>query len=128
MTAVIAFECVSKKFILPHELKGPRATSWLDRLRRRSEWKESFWALQDVTFDVAAGETIGLVGANGSGKSTILKLIVNILHPTSGRVTTQGRIAALLELGAGFHPELSGRENIYLNGSVMGLSRKTIDK
>ncbi len=128
MPHAIEFEHVSKKFILPHEFKRPRAPSWLDRLRRRSEWKESFWALQDVTFDIAAGETVGLVGANGSGKSTILKLIVNILQPTSGRVRTQGRIAALLELGAGFHPELSGRENIYLNGSVLGMSRKDIDK
>ncbi len=128
MANAIEFDRVSKKFILPHEFKRQRAGSWLERLRRRGHWKEAFWALQDVSFKVSPGEAIGLMGPNGSGKSTILKLIVNILYPTHGRVSTHGRIAALLELGAGFHGDLSGRDNVYLNGSILGLGRKEMDK
>ncbi|NLX44261.1 MAG: ABC transporter ATP-binding protein, partial [Chloroflexi bacterium] len=88
---------------------------------------ESFWALSDVSFDIAAGESVGLVGNNGSGKSTSLKLMTRILRPTRGQVSVDGRVSGLLELGAGFHPELSGRDNIYLNGALMGLSRRDID-
>jgi ABC-type polysaccharide/polyol phosphate transport system ATPase subunit len=87
-----------------------------------------FWALKDISFSLEKGETLGLVGPNGCGKSTLLQIVAGILQPTSGRVVTRGRIAALLELGAGFNPEFSGRENVYLNGEIMGLSRAEIDK
>ncbi|MFY9724957.1 MAG: ABC transporter ATP-binding protein [Bryobacteraceae bacterium] len=87
-----------------------------------------FWALRDISFEVGRGETLGLVGPNGCGKSTLLQLVSGILQPTTGRVVTRGRIAALLELGAGFNPEFSGRENVYLNGEIMGLSRAEIDR
>jgi lipopolysaccharide transport system ATP-binding protein len=87
-----------------------------------------FWALRDIGFTVEKGETLSLVGPNGCGKSTLLQIVAGILQPTAGRVVTRGRIAALLELGAGFNPEFSGRENVYLNGEIMGLSRQEIDK
>jgi homopolymeric O-antigen transport system ATP-binding protein len=87
-----------------------------------------FWALRDIDFEVEKGETLGLVGPNGCGKSTLLQIVSGILQPTTGRVATRGRIAALLELGAGFNPEFSGRENVYLNGEIMGLSRAEIDR
>jgi ABC-type polysaccharide/polyol phosphate transport system ATPase subunit len=87
-----------------------------------------FWALRDISFHVEPGETLSLVGPNGCGKSTLLQIVAGILQPTAGRVVTRGRIAALLELGAGFNPEFSGRENVYLNGEIMGLSRQEIDK
>jgi ABC-2 type transport system ATP-binding protein len=89
---------------------------------------EDFWALNDVSFDVEEGTTVGLLGHNGSGKSTLLKCVAGILQPTTGEIMTRGRLAALLELGAGFHPELTGRENIYLNGSILGLSRKEVER
>ncbi len=89
---------------------------------------ESIPAVQDVSFEVAAGEAFGLIGSNGSGKSTLLKLVAGILQPTSGEVIVDGRVAALIELGAGFHPEISGRENIFINGSVLGLSRRQIEE
>jgi lipopolysaccharide transport system ATP-binding protein len=103
-----------------------------DRLREMlpgSQPKHTdFWALRDIGFEVEKGETLGLVGPNGCGKSTLLQIVSGILQPTTGRVVTRGRIAALLELGAGFNPEFSGRENVYLNGEIMGLSRGEIDK
>lgn len=87
-----------------------------------------FWALRDISFQLEKGETLSIVGPNGCGKSTLLQIVCGILQPTAGRVVTRGRIAALLELGAGFNPEFSGRENVYLNGEIMGLSRADIDK
>ncbi len=87
-----------------------------------------FWALRDITLAVEKGETLGLVGPNGCGKSTLLQIVSGILQPTSGRVVTRGRIAALLELGAGFNPDFTGRENVYLNGEIMGLGRAEIEK
>jgi len=89
---------------------------------------EEFWALKDVSINVKPGETLGIIGANGSGKSTLLKCVTKILYPTSGKVTTNGSIAALLELGAGFQPDLTGRENVYLNASILGFSKKEVDK
>jgi lipopolysaccharide transport system ATP-binding protein len=87
-----------------------------------------FWALKDISFEVGKGEVLSLVGPNGCGKSTLLQIVSGILQPTTGRVVTRGRVAALLELGAGFNPEFTGRENVYLNGEIMGLSRAEIDK
>lgn len=87
-----------------------------------------FWALNDVSFEVSSGETLGLIGKNGSGKSTLLQIIVGTLQPTTGSVSTRGRITALLELGAGFNPEFTGRENVYLNGAILGFNRKEMDR
>ena len=115
---------VSKRFTLHH---NKSLKERLIHLRRQQE-AEEFWALRDVTFDVAGGTTVGLIGPNGSGKTTLLKLIAGILSPTSGLIERRGRVAALLELGAGFHPDLTGRENVYLNGSILGLSRRQIDR
>ena len=94
----------------------------------RKTFRSDFWALRDINLKVERGEFLGIVGPNGSGKSTLLQILSGILQPTKGRVTTQGRIAALLELGAGFNPEFSGRENVYINGEIMGLSRRDIDR
>lgn len=92
------------------------------------QYFREFWALKDVTFEVKKGETVGIIGRNGSGKSTLLQMICGTLNPTSGSIQTNGRIAALLELGSGFNPEFTGRENVYLNGSVLGLARTQVDE
>ena len=114
MSAVIEFDNVSKRFLLQHE----RHTTIRERLfgvfRPRTP-QDEFWALRNVSFTVARGESFGLIGHNGAGKSTALKLMTRILEPTSGRVRLRGRVAALLELGSGFHPELSRRDNVYLD-------------
>ena len=96
-------------------------------MRRGRAKYEEFWALQDVSLEVPTGSTFGLIGENGSGKSTLLKCMARILRPDKGRTDVKGKVSALLELGAGFHPELSGRENVYLNGSILGLSKKELD-
>src|SRR6478672_8879024 len=89
---------------------------------------DEFWALRDVSFEIPTGSTFGLIGENGSGKSTLLKCIARILRPEVGSIRTVGSVAALLELGSGFHPELSGRENVYLNGSILGMKKAEIDR
>jgi len=116
---------LSKKFRLYHERNQTLKSAIL---RGRTSWHEDFWALQDISFDVLEGHTHGLIGSNGSGKSTLLKCLAKIYWPTTGSIEYRGRMASLLEVGSGFHLELSGRENIYLNGSILGMSKKEIDR
>jgi len=118
---VIVASGVSKRFRSHSE----RATSFKERFVRRREGRsEDFWALRDINLSISPGQTVGLIGSNGSGKSTLLKLLAGILQPTDGERVVHGRIASLLELGAGFNGELSGRDNVYLNASLLGLSRR----
>lgn len=124
MKPAIEVDDVSKRFRLYTERNQSLKATVLNRGRARFE---EFWALEDVSFDVAQGETFGLVGENGSGKSTLLKCMAQILQPDKGSIRINGRLSALLELGAGFHPELSGRENVYLNASILGMTRKEVD-
>lgn len=127
MTAptAVSVDGLSKRFRLYHD----KPTSLKERLINwRTSKFEEFWALDDVSLEVAAGETFGLIGPNGSGKSTLLKCIAGILLPDGGTVETRGRMASLLELGAGFHPDLTGRENVYLNASILGLTRRETDR
>ncbi|MBV8161887.1 MAG: ABC transporter ATP-binding protein [Acidimicrobiia bacterium] len=125
MTDVITVEEVSKRYRLYHE-RNQSLKIWMMRGRRATF--EEFWALRDVSLDIEEGKTFGLIGENGSGKSTLLKCVAKILRPDSGRITVTGKVSALLELGAGFHPELSGRENIYLNGSILGMGKRDLDR
>jgi len=103
--------------------------TWLRRLKGGAGAVEDdvLWALKDVSFDIERGESVGLIGHNGAGKSTLLKVLSRVTAPTSGSYTTRGRVGALIEVGAGFHPELSGRDNVYLNGAILGMGRKEID-
>lgn len=116
---------VWKKFKLVHERNNSIKAALV---RGRRTVSEDFWALRDVSLEVHQGETFGLIGENGSGKSTMLKCLTKILRPDRGGVGVQGKVSALLELGAGFHPELSGRENVFLNGAILGLSQKELRK
>lgn len=118
--SVISLEHVSKLYNLQ---KQKTFKEFLPALLKGQTTQTSFWALDDISFQIKRGESFGIIGPNGSGKSTLLKLIAGVSQPSRGRLTVQGRIAPLIELGAGFHPELTGRENIFLNGVIMGLSR-----
>ncbi len=125
MGVAVSIDNLSKRF----RLFDQRFNSFKERaLHFGKVPSHSFWALKDVNFDIEEGSTTGLLGKNGSGKSTLLKCIAGILTPTEGRVIVRGRLASMLELGAGFHPDLSGRDNVYLNASLLGFSKKDIDK
>jgi ABC-type polysaccharide/polyol phosphate transport system ATPase subunit len=125
VTAAITVDDVSKQYRLYLERNQSLKAALMRRARVRFE---EFWALRDVSFEVPEGDTFALIGENGSGKTTLLKCMAKILRPEKGRIETRGKISALLELGAGFHPELTGRENIFLNGSILGLSKKQLNQ
>jgi len=125
VSSAIVVDDVSKQYRLYHE----RNQSLKAAIMRRARVKyEEFWALRDVSLEVPEGKTYALIGENGSGKSTLLKCMAHILRPEKGRIDTHGKISALLELGAGFHPELTGRENIFLNGSILGMTKKQLNQ
>ncbi|HEX9955738.1 MAG TPA: ATP-binding cassette domain-containing protein, partial [Fibrella sp.] len=137
--SVITVENISKHYIIDHK-RGKGTNSLRDAITGKVKgWlgsseapkdvtHEEFWALRDVNFSVEQGDRVGIVGHNGAGKSTLLKILSKIIDPTSGSIRIKGRVASLLEVGTGFHPELTGRENIYLNGSLLGMRRDEIRK
>jgi ABC-type polysaccharide/polyol phosphate transport system ATPase subunit len=129
MTEVaIHFQNVSKQFTLHRDRPRSLQELFLSWRRYRRPKPEKFWVLRDVSFQVAKGETLGIIGPNGVGKSTVLKLIAGIIFPSAGQIKVSGRVSSLLELGAGFHPDLTGRENIFLYGSLLGLNRAMMQR
>ena len=130
MKPILEVQNISKQFKI-----GSKQESYLalrdilsNPFKKRETNKDTFLALDNVNFTVNPGESIGIIGRNGAGKSTLLKILSKITPPSSGKIICRGRIASLLEVGTGFHPELSGRENIYMNGSILGMQRREIDK
>ena len=122
---VISLKNVGKKYIVHHE--KPTLAEDIGRVLRLEKKKE-YWALKDLSLEVKKGEKIGFYGPNGAGKTTLLKLIAGISYPTEGKIKTKGRIVSLIDLGAGFHPDLTGQENIFLNGLVIGMSQQEIEE
>jgi len=125
-TGAVVFENVSKRYRLG--ALGTLRSTLASLTSRSGDGTREFWALKDVSFRVEPGESLGLIGPNGAGKTTTLKLLSNITQPTSGRIEVSGRMSSLIELGAGFHPELSGRDNVFLNGAILGLKRREIQR
>lgn len=121
--SVVVMSGISKRFVIRKEKSLKER---IVNFGRSNKHKDDFLALQDLNLEIKAGQTIGLIGHNGSGKSTLLKVIGGIIRPTTGLLQRRGQVAALLELGAGFHPDLTGRENIFMNGSILGLTRKQL--
>jgi lipopolysaccharide transport system ATP-binding protein len=135
MPAAIVVDNVSKKYLIGLARYSSLRDTVTNTCRRvlgrplpETARTREFWALKDVSFEVEKGTTLGIIGPNGAGKSTLLKLISRVSKPTKGTITTHGRVSALIEVGAGFHPELTGRENVYLNGSILGMMKREIDK
>lgn len=131
---VLSIENVSKKYVINHKTKSnddlrDTISRWSKSLFNKSEenYKETFWALKNINLEIKQGDRLGLIGANGAGKSTLLKVLSRITEPTTGVVRVKGRMASLLEVGTGFHPELTGRENIFLNGAILGMQKSEID-
>jgi ABC-type polysaccharide/polyol phosphate transport system ATPase subunit len=126
---MIRFDNVSKRYRISRERENPTTDrSLVSNVRRLWQSKEDFWAVRDVSFEVQQGEALGIIGHNGAGKSTILKLLYNITKPTAGEIRISGRLSALIEIASGFHPDLTGRENVYLNGSLLGMRRSEITR
>jgi lipopolysaccharide transport system ATP-binding protein len=126
MSAIIV-DNVSKRFRIPHEKKNTVFQNIIGLVKRQFDYEE-FWALKNVSFEVNKGEALGIIGKNGSGKSTLLKILARVLYPDSGTVSLDGKVASFLELGVGFQTELTAKENVYIYGSVLGLSRKQVDR
>src|SRR6478672_10560568 len=127
MANAIEVSNISKEFVLRHTRSIKEAVVWLVK-GRKGDLSKKFHALKDVSLMVETGETVALLGLNGSGKSTLLKHISGVMLPDSGSVYTRGRVAGLIEVGAGFHPDLSGRDNVYLNGAILGMTEKQINE
>ena len=133
MKPIISVEGLGKSYTIRHEGQTPYKSLREEifklpkrLLSRGAQSQEEFWALKDVNFDIMPGDRVGIIGRNGAGKSTLLKLLSRITEPTTGRITMRGRVASLLEVGTGFHAELTGRENIYLNGAILGMTRAEV--